>query len=142
MRGRSNKHNRPDYEVGFGRPPKATRFKPGKSGNPRGRPKGSRPVGAVLQQILGRRVAVTENGRTRRVPMVEVILRQLANDAMRSEPSAVELMLSLVDRYAQAPEAELSIDQLLEEDQAIVAKYLKPSSVQRSLKSQKSEKAP
>jgi hypothetical protein len=122
------KRNRPDYEVGFGRPPKATRFKPGKSGNPRGRPKGSRPVGAVLQQILGQRIAVTENGKTRRLPALEVMLRRLANDAMRSEPAALKLMLSLVDRYGETPETNLSIDEILEEDQAILVKYLPPSS--------------
>jgi hypothetical protein len=37
------------YKVGYGRPPKATQFKPGKSGNPKGRPKGPKSVGAVLQ---------------------------------------------------------------------------------------------
>ena len=52
------------------------------------------------------------------------MLRKLANDAMRSEPSAVKLMLSLVDRYAEAPEATLSADEVLAEDQAIIARYL------------------
>jgi len=124
MRKRSARPSRRDYEVGFGRPPKATRFKPGKSGNPRGRPKGSRPVGAVLQEVLRQRIPVTENGRTRRLPALEVMLRRLANEAMRSEPSAVKLMLSLVDRYAEAPEATLSVDEVLAEDQAIIARYL------------------
>ena len=124
MRKRSAKRDQRDYEIGFGRPPKATRFKPGGSGNPRGRPKGSRPVGAVLQEVLRQRIPVTENGRTRRLPALEVMLRRLANEAMRSEPSAVKLMLSLVDRYAEAPEATLSVDEVLAEDQAIIARYL------------------
>ena len=124
MRKRSTKRDQRDYEIGFGRPPKATRFKPGESGNPRGRPKGSRPVGAVLQEVLHQRIPVTENGRTRRLPALEVMLRRLANEAMRSEPSAVKLMLSLVDRYAEAPEATLSVDEVLAEDQAIIARYL------------------
>ena len=124
MRKRSAKRDRRDYEIGFGRPPKATRFKPGKSGNPRGRPKGSRPVGAVLQEVLRQRIPVTENGRTRRLPALEVMLRRLANEAMRSEPSAVKLMLSLVDRYTETPEATLSVDELHAEDQAIIARYL------------------
>jgi hypothetical protein len=136
----SRKRKPAEHAVGYGRPPKATQFKKGQSGNPRGRPKGSRPVGAVLQQILGRRIAVTENGRTRRVPMLEVILRRLAHDAMRSDPSALKQMLSLIDRYAEAPEAGLSIDEILAEDQAIVAKYLTPSPVQSRPKSRKSRK--
>src|SRR5271170_3024345 len=77
-----------DYVVGYGRPPKATQFAPGKSGNPRGRPKGSRTVGAILEDILGRKIGVTENGKTRRVPTLEVMLLRLANDAMRTDRHA------------------------------------------------------
>ena len=92
----------PSYAVGYGRPPKATQFAKGESGNPRGRPKGTRTVGAMLQEILRQKIAVTENGRTRRLPALEVILRRLANDAMRSEPRALKLLLALNDRYGDS----------------------------------------
>jgi len=98
-----------DYNVGYRRPPKATQFTAGKSGNPRGRPKGSRPVGAVLQEIIQQKVSVTENGKTRRIPVLEVMLRRLANDAMRSDQRAIKLLLSLVDRYAETPETALQL---------------------------------
>jgi Family of unknown function (DUF5681) len=62
MPDRKNSEAPPDYAVGYRRPPKASQFMAGKSGNPRGRPKGSRPVGAVLQDIMQQKVAVTENG--------------------------------------------------------------------------------
>jgi hypothetical protein len=121
----SRKRKPPDDGVGYGRPPKATQFKKGQSGNPKGRPKGTRPVGAVLQEILGQRIAVTENGRTRRLPALEVMLRRLANDAMRSEPSALKLMLSLVDRDGDSPEAEIRFNDILAEDKEILANFLK-----------------
>jgi hypothetical protein len=121
----SRKRKASDDAVGYGRPPKATQFKKGKSGNPKGRPKGSRPIGAVLQEVLGQRIAVTENGRTRRLPALEVMLRRLANDAMRSEPVALKLMLSLFDRYGESPEATIKLDEILEEDKAILANFLK-----------------
>jgi len=138
----SQKHRSTDHAVGYGRPPKATQFKKGQSGNPKGRPKGSRPVGAVLQEILGQRIVVTENGRTRRLPALEVMLRRLANDAMRSEPVALKLMLSLFDRYGESPEAGIRMDEVLAEDKAILANFLKrsairPSSPQRSTKGTK-----
>lgn len=123
MASRKRKQSEPG--VGYGRPPKATQFKQGKSGNPKGRPKGSRTVGAVLQDILQQRIAVTENGRTRRLPALEVMLRRLANDAMRNEPAALKLMLSLHDRYGQSPEAGIRIDEVLAEDKAILANFLK-----------------
>jgi hypothetical protein len=113
-----------DDSVGYGRPPKATQFKKGQSGNPRGRPKGSRPVGAVLQEILGQRISVTENGKTRRLSALEVMLRRLANDAMRSEPVALKLMLSLFDRYGESPETGIHLDEVLAEDKAILANFL------------------
>ena len=81
---------------------------PGKSGNPKGRPKGSRTVGAILQDILRQKIAVTENGKTRRMAALEVMLRRLVNDAMRSDAKAMKLLLALVDRYADSPEAERS----------------------------------
>jgi hypothetical protein len=71
-----------DY-VGYGRPPKATQFAAGKRGNPKGRPKGSRTVGAILQDILSQKIAVTENGKTRRIPTLEAMFRRLVNDAIR-----------------------------------------------------------
>ena len=75
-----------DYLVGYGRPPKASQFRPGKSGNPKGRPKGSRSVWAFLKAAIEQKVAVTENGKTRRISALEVMLRRLVNDAMRSDP--------------------------------------------------------
>jgi hypothetical protein len=114
-----------DYKVGYRHPPKANQFSKGMSGNPKGRPKGSRPVGALLQEILRQTVAVNENGKTRRLPALEVMLRRLANDAMRNEKTALKFMLSLVDRYGQSSETELQTDELLAEDHAILEKYLK-----------------
>src|SRR5271155_5926466 len=101
--------------------PKATQFTVGKSGNPRGRPKGSRTVGAILQDILKQKIAVTENGKTRRIAALEVMLRRLVNDAMRSDAKAMKLLLALVDRYAETTEAKVQLGELLAEDQAILA---------------------
>ena len=113
-----------DYVVGYRRPPKVTQFTAGKSGNPKGRPKGSRSVGAVLQDIIRQKIAVTESGKTRRIPALEVMLRRLVNDAMRSDPRAVKLLLSLVDRYAESPETTLRLGDVLAEDREILAQYL------------------
>jgi Family of unknown function (DUF5681) len=124
MPDRKNSEAPTDYVVGYRRPPKASQFMAGKSGNPKGRPKGSRSVGAVLQDIIRQKIAVTESGKTRRIPALEVMLRRLVNDAMRSDPRAVKLLLSLVDRYAESPETTLRLGDVLAEDQEILAQYL------------------
>jgi hypothetical protein len=113
-----------DYEVGYGRPPKATQFIAGRSGNPKGRPKGARSVGAVLRTILRQRIAVTENGKTRRIPALEVMLRRLANDAMRSDPRAMKLLFAMVEQYSDSSETAIRLSDVLAEDQEILARYL------------------
>jgi Family of unknown function (DUF5681) len=110
--------------VGYGRPPKATRFAPGRSGNPKGRPRGTRTVGTILRDVIRQQVAVTESGKTRRVPVIEGMLRRLVNDALRGDAGAVKLLLSLVDRYGDSPEAVVKLADMLAEDQQILARYL------------------
>jgi hypothetical protein len=124
MKARAKQAGR-DYAIGYRRPPEATKFKPGRSGNPKGRPKGIRPIGAVLYDIFHRPAPVTENGAKRRVPILEVILRRLANDAMRGDPKAIQLSFSLLARYAGSAQSSPALHDLLEEDAAILAKYLR-----------------
>ena len=54
-------------KVGYGRPPKANQFKPGKSGNPKGRPKGSLNLVNDLAAELSELITVREDGRARRI---------------------------------------------------------------------------
>lgn len=117
--------NQPAYTVGYRRPPKETQFKAGQSGNPKGRPKGRRPIGAVLQEIMQKKMSVTENGKIRRLSTLEIMLRRLTNDAMRSDHRAIKLLVDLLDRYGDAPEATIQVNELLAEDEEILKHYLK-----------------
>jgi len=112
--------------VGYRRPPKTTQFKKGKSGNPRGRPKGSRNVGAVLRDVIDQKIQITENGKIRHLPALEVMLRRAFNDAMRSGPGAQKFFFSLIDRYADLNETAVvpDTDEVLAEDREILARYL------------------
>ena len=112
-----------DREVGYGRPPRATRFAPGRSGNPRGRPKGSRSVGAILKGIMSQKVTVTEGGRMRRVSRLEVMLLRLANDAARGDARVTKLLLELNDRYGQPIEGSVQSEELSADDLKILAAY-------------------
>jgi Family of unknown function (DUF5681) len=111
------------YKVGYGRPPKATQFAPGKCPNPRGRPRGSRPVAAILKDALSRKVTITENGKTRRVSALDGMLRRAVSDGLRGDKGAQKFVLSLVERYADSPETTINLDELLAEDRTILAGY-------------------
>jgi hypothetical protein len=82
------------YEVGFGKPPRSTQFKPGQSGNPNGRPRGAKNFATAIEQELDTRVTVTENGRRRRISKREVIAKHLVNKAAGGDLKAIPLLLN------------------------------------------------
>jgi hypothetical protein len=97
-----------DYEVGYGRPPKATQFRKGQSGNPRGRPRAKKSVGSMLEEVFFRKIPITENGKRREVTMVEAILRQLANGAVKGDMRHIDRVLKLLPYVQDAGEAALA----------------------------------
>lgn len=113
-----------DYTVGYGRPPKATQFAEGRSGNPRGRPKGSKSMGDFFRDVASLKVTVTENCKTRKMPAPVYVLRRLQNDAMRGDAKALKLFLSLADRYLSATGTADISGSFPAEDEAILSNYL------------------
>ena len=85
----------PAENVGPSNPPRHTRFKPGQSGNPNGRPKGTQNFATILQQQLRKKVTITVDGKPKRVTVQEVIARRLANDSMKGTTKAMELLIRL-----------------------------------------------
>jgi hypothetical protein len=97
---------KPAYEVGYGRPPRHTRFKPGQSGNPRGRPKNAKNLSTLLSEALNERVIVAENGRRRKITKREAIIAQLVNRSAQADLKATQMVLAMVqevERNKQAP---------------------------------------
>jgi hypothetical protein len=113
-----------DFEIGYGRPPKATQFRREQSGNPRGRPKGSRSVDTILQDISSRKMTIAEQGRTQRISKLEVMLLQLANLATRGDLRALKLYLEFIDRYCRQAGGSDRSEEITSEDLEILADYL------------------
>jgi hypothetical protein len=88
--------NERDYEVGYGKPPRHTRFKKGQSGNPRGRPKESKNLATLLKEALNEPVIVAENGGRRKITMREAIIKQLVKRSATADLRATKILLDLV----------------------------------------------
>jgi hypothetical protein len=82
-----------DYDVGYGKPPVHTRFQRGWSGNPRGRPRGSKNNATLLKEALDQRVTINENGQRRQISKREAMFTQLANKAAQGDPRAIQTVL-------------------------------------------------
>lgn len=87
--------SRDDYEVGYGRPPLATRFKPGQSGNPKGKPKGARNLATEFNEELKTKVTIQENGRTRQITKAQALAKQHVNKAVSGDPRSTQFVLSM-----------------------------------------------
>lgn len=92
----SDKDNRP-YPVGYGKPPRHTQFKSGRSGNPEGRPRTSRDSDTLLKSVLLETVTAKENGREQRMTKVEAIFTRLVNGAAMGDHRWTKLLLRMVD---------------------------------------------
>ncbi len=109
-----NKPNRDatagQYEVGYGKPPVSTRFVKGQSGNPRGRPRKSKPQpprlsdapsDGYLEEEAYRPVALRENGQGIELPTTQAVVRALAMGAIKGNRLSQKYFLERVARQEE-----------------------------------------
>jgi hypothetical protein len=80
--------------VGYGKPPKHTRFRPGQSGNPRGRPRKSATFEDEIERELNSTIIVSEDGERRRISKRRAIVKKQVVLALSGNLRAAELVLS------------------------------------------------
>ena len=82
------------YEIGYGKPPVRTRFTKGQSGNPQGRPKGSKNSATHFEKALDEKVVIKEGGRRKKITKREAMFKQLANRSAAGDARATQLTLN------------------------------------------------
>ena len=87
-----------DKMVGYGRPPAATRFKKGQSGNPKGRPKGRKSVGKILRDALHRTIEVREGERIRTMQKIEAVIEVNLNKALKGDHRSFAKLMDVADK--------------------------------------------
>jgi hypothetical protein len=109
-------------EVGYGKPPKATQWKPGQSGNPKGKAKGAKSLKTVVLKQAWGKVVIKEAGKIRTVTSVEAIFLSMRSKALGGDVKAAGLVLSLYKEYLPT-ETVLAAVPLSTEDLAILQNH-------------------
>lgn len=113
---------KPDYEVGYGKPPRANQFQPGKSGNPKGRPKGAHGMKTIMREKLKKKQAIKVNGKeqvgTRLENVFETLTLRAGAGDLKAQSKIIELYLMLFgpdDEGSENKRLSAHDQQLLEE---------------------------
>ena len=99
-----------DDEVGYGRPPKRTQFKPGQSGNPSGKRKGLRSIATELRDILSEEIAIPSGSEIKRVTKQRALASALVTAAIGGDLRATAIVMTHLDRDAARDNPEDDID--------------------------------
>lgn len=125
------------HEVGYGKPPKKHQFKPGQSGNPKGRPKGQRNFSTILIRELSETLSVKEGGKTKKLTKIEAVIKQLVTKAVKGDARALAELLRQISAHwpkdDQTNQHELPAS---DEDMAILFDFMR-----RTTKNQESDDA-
>src|SRR5260221_11688520 len=93
----SKPHSAPRGEVGYKRPPANSRFSPGQSGNPKGRPKGRKNVANVIRDLLNASVPVRTGDKTRHMPTCEAMARVTVNKAIGGDRRSLFAVMDFLE---------------------------------------------
>ncbi|MGB8629737.1 MAG: DUF5681 domain-containing protein [Xanthobacteraceae bacterium] len=113
------------YQVGYGRPPRHSRFKKGRSGNPNGRPHGRANAKAIVSRAINEKVTVREGDKARDMTKLEGLLQAHLVKAIKGDARSATLVIGLLAKLGLLAETEEeTFTTLSEEDRAILAEFV------------------
>jgi hypothetical protein len=132
-RRNDNIRNRPGYAVGYRRPPSHTRFRPGKSGNPKGRPKNSRNLRTIIQDALTARIVLRQGQGKRSISKLEGIVLRQVEGALKGNDKAALATLKMAAQVGllEGPESEIETAALSASEKEMVEELLSRKGVRK-----------
>ena len=112
-----------ENKIGYGRPPKQSRFKPGRSGNPNGRPKGAKNLKTDLAAELNEQVVIHEGAHSKKVSKQRAMLKSLMAKALSGDVGAIAKICGLVERLLLPGECADDDPHLSPDDQLILERF-------------------
>jgi len=114
-----------EYEVGYRRPPRAHQFQPGRSGNPKGRPKGARSILSILSDELDKPISAQIRGRTVTMSRREALAQRIIEQALKGDHRTVAMLVKVEGAAAPAEDQASPANQSLSPSEyALLQAYL------------------
>lgn len=115
-------------DVGYGKPPRQYTWKPGQSGNPKGRRKGTKNESTLLREILERKIQAGSGNARRKITVLEGILLRIAENALKGDPKSAAFLLN---RFAALVSGELQPQDLSEDDRAVLEAFAQQAAARK-----------
>jgi hypothetical protein len=115
------------FSVGYGKPPAHTQFKPGQSGNPKGRRKGQRNVRTVVEEALNQRIRIREGDRTRSLTKLDGVILTMITGALKGDTKALASLIAVMRSLGMTGEPPAATDQkpFTADDDSLIADFLR-----------------
>lgn len=114
-----------DFEVGYKKPPRHSRFRKGQSGNPNGRPKGTRNLRTLAEKELNQRIVIREGGIERRISKGEALVKAQYNKAIKGDTRAAGFVHQVLSAAKGIPEQDATDVPLTPEEEEILQRLLR-----------------
>ena len=114
-----------DYKVGYGKPPKQHQFKPGQSGNPKGRAKDSKNLSTDITEEMAEMIQLSESGQLKTITKQRAMVKALCAKALKGNVPAINTLAKLALQVEFVNEGATDMELLREEDNAILNSFLK-----------------
>lgn len=110
-----------EEEVGYSKPPKAYRFKPGQSGNPTGRPKGVKNELTIIHELLSQKITINARGRVKRITLFEALYRRALDAGLKGDLKSIAFILN---RFRGLADGQSPTDEPSEDDKAVIDTFI------------------
>ncbi len=113
-----------DYEVGFCKPPVSGQFKPGQSGNPKGRPKGTKNLATDLDEESSSPVSILEGNKQKLISKQRALVKALYTKALKGDIRAMNTLIRMIERTAPIESVDNAEKPLSPNDAALMKEFL------------------
>jgi hypothetical protein len=102
----------PPARIGYCSPPVHSQFKPGQSGNPSGRAKGSQNLKTLFNKVLDEEISLRDGADVRRISKAEAVVRSVVVGALKGDPRNVAILFRLAEQAGQFQDASSDITEI------------------------------